>query len=85
MSVALKVYYKEENGEVLVFRTYYHCEPEPEEIAEDYAQYPELNNGEGVGRIFRQLTAQEMADGWRSLGVDISKQPPEIVFEGVGE
>lgn len=77
------VYYENETGRVKVARTYGAAVEIPEDEQEqDYADFPELRNGEGIGRIFRYLTQEEKEAGWRDVRVDITKDPHEIVFEG---
>jgi hypothetical protein len=77
------VYYDEVTGETLLTRMYgEYCAIPPDEQEQDFAEYPELRNGEGIGRIFRYLTQEEKDAGWRDVRVDTTKDPHEIVFEG---
>ncbi|MGI5898644.1 MAG: hypothetical protein ACOX8S_01835 [Christensenellales bacterium] len=76
------IYYDSKTGEILVIRHYGSEFPIPDDEQEqDYADYPELRNGEGIGRLFRHLTPQEQAGRWSKVRVDMTKQPHEIVFE----
>lgn len=77
----LLVYYDEITGEALVIRYYYNDVMTDSTPADDFAAYPELRGGRGIGCVFVELTEELAAamDGAK-ISVDIMAEPPELVF-----